>query len=107
MTAIRVTENHMKTGTKGSRKECPIALCIKERFGGDVRVRNTLYSSTPLTSWAKQFNPSKTYTVSNGVKDWVQKFDHGQKVPEITIGVKRDHLYIMNEEYNGSVQAIS
>ena len=101
MTKLKVTENHMKRGRKDNQRSCPIALCIRghfhQHFGGDVLVSNKgIYSSIPLTDWAEREN-ANTYTLSNGIQDWIHRYDTGFPVPEITIGVKRDHLYIMEE----------
>ena len=102
MTILNVTKNHMKRGKPDNQRACPIALCIRGHFhqhlGGTVRIRErSIHSTIPLTEWAEK-NKIEDYTTSNGIQDWIHRYDTGFNVPEITIGVKRDHLYIMEEK---------
>jgi hypothetical protein len=72
---IKVTEDHIKNGRRGSACECPVALAIKEATGcQDVRVGTSRLTIKNLGDDCHDFLlPEKVF-------NFIWGFDHGKKV---------------------------
>ena len=97
-----VTSSHIDDGVKNSIRHGPISNCLKEQ-NGEYLDRNavhtfseSIYSLIFLNEYAQK-NHIYEYTLSDGLKDWMNKFDQSEPVNPINICVDKDHCYIEGE----------
>ena len=101
-TTYKVTNDHIKKGNALCEHSCPIALCLKENFYEDGYENlyvsaDYIYSEEPLNEHAIDTNLD-SYLMSSAIQEWIERFDRGCEVPEITLVLDEHKFYLEGEE---------
>ena len=94
----KVTQDHIDKGITNSGIGCPIALCLRESFNDKICVYSGSLSCEELSNSFIKYTRVRSYPFSNDLRNWIERFDKGLKVSEITLIFTGEEFYIMDEE---------